>query len=169
MIEFVLHSNGNELRRGVYSSNEWFQFIQELHAKGFCETFSLTSAHVFDNEYKSNVSPHHSVGPTLEFASTGQRTESQKWKNAGWVCTLIKSPVDIFSFRRTNEIREYGEYSIYTGVHIVESNCIFPPDKLIPVLATFLVAPQIETDENWLCFDEVFMSHTDYMARQNGG
>ena len=168
MIEFVLHSDGNELRRGVYSSSEWIQSIQEIHSKGFCDTFSLTSANVYDTEYKRSASPHHSVGPTLEFASTGQRTESKKWKIAGWLCTLIGSPVDIFSFRGTDGLLKYEEYSIYTGVHIVECNCIFPLTALTPVLATFLAAPQIETDENWLCFADVFMTHSTYKNRQNG-
>lgn len=63
---------------------------------------------------------------------------------------------------------EYGEYSIYTGVHIVERNCIWPLEKLVPVVATFLVAPAIETDGNWLNFGDAFMTHSTYIARQNG-
>ena len=169
MIEFVLHPNGNELRRGVYSASEWFQFIQDTHSKGFCDTFSLTSADVFDDEYKQSVSPHHSVGPTLEFASVGQRTESDKWKNAGWLCTFIKSPDALFSFRGTDEKLEYSEYTIYTGVHMVECNCICPRETLVPVLASFLTSPQIEPDENWLYFDDAFMTHSTYKARQNSG
>lgn len=169
MMQFVLHSDGREFRRGLYSSIEWFQAIQEIHSKEFCCTFSMTPEEVFDNDYKRSTSPHHSVGPTLELASVGQKTEADKWQNAGWLCSFIKSSVEISSFRGSDEILQYQEYSIYTGVHIVESNCIFALERLTPVLASFLATPQIETNEDWLDYDDVFMTHGSYYARQNGG
>lgn len=165
MIQFVLHSSGHEHRRGAYTAQNWLQIIEQLYSKG---TFSLTSAKVFDNEYKQAVSAYHSIGPTLEFASVGKQIDPNQWQDAGWLCTHIESSSEIFSFRGTDEPLQHCEYSIYTGVHIVESHCIYPIGRLAPVLDAFL-KQTMKIDEHWLEFDNVFMTHDTYKTRRYGG
>ena len=169
MTELVLHATSrDELERGMHPANEWLRLIEQIHSKGFCSTFSLTPSEVFENEYKTAKNPHHSVGPTLEFTSIGKKTDANQWENAGWLCTFIKSRTEIFSFRTVVGPHQHDEYSIYTGVHIVESNCICSLEQLIPVLDEFLIERTVCKTENWLEFDCVFMTHDMYQDYCSG-
>lgn len=168
MAEFVLHSH-KELDRGVYSTNEWIQLIKQIHSKGFCSTLSLTPTDVFDNEYQTSKNAHHCVGPTLEFASVGKMSDDKSWGNAGWLCTFIKSKTEMFSFRPTSGPIQHAEVSIYTGVHIVESNCICSLDQLMPALQVFLTEQTYRAGDIWLEFNDVFMTHEIYENYRGGG
>lgn len=165
MAEFILHAASlRELGRGVHSANEWLRMIEQIHSKGFCDTFSLTPSEVFENECRTAKSPHHSVGPTLEFTSIGKKIDTNKWENVGWLCSFIKSSTEMTSFRTVTGSHQHAEYSIYTGVHMVESNCICSLEQLVAILDEFLTEQTICETEHWLEFDRAFMTHDMYQA-----
>jgi hypothetical protein len=161
MIEFVLHTGISALEREQQSATTWLAKIEEINSRGFCDTLSLCSAELYDGKYMLTSNRHHSIGPMLEFASIGKRL-GEKWENAGWLCTFIESATEIYSLRSDLSDVNYGEYSIYTGVHVLAENCICPLSRFESVIEVFLNSQTRDDREDWLEFSDVFMTYEMY-------
>ena len=166
MNDFVLLSPMQELMRSDQSPHGWIDEIELIHGKGHCDTFSLMGAEVYETKCNSRRPKHHVVGPMLELASVG-RAHGKNWQHAGWLCTLIQDEREIQSFCSNVSKTKYGEYSIYTGVHIVAENCLHSLRALTSPIQYFLEHQSRDPTSQWLEFALAFMTHDLYQKHQD--